>query len=193
MDRITHQLPREQGYGSTSSLRNDYLKNTRKHERRKEGIKPKSKAPRLWRTVRPGGADCPHRSRGSSGCVPRTVRTGTADRPAWAADYPLKPTEPPEANPKNGPSAGSTRTVRQAPADCPPCTRGPSETPPNKNSKTQRTESEAEQEHKEHATNSQAADHPPHARGPSAPCGQSRKLLDLEGQHLQSIIGSLKR
>jgi hypothetical protein len=34
MDRITHQSPRQQGYGSTSSLRNDSLKHTRKHERR---------------------------------------------------------------------------------------------------------------------------------------------------------------
>jgi hypothetical protein len=117
MDRITHQPQRQQGYGSTSSLRNDSLKHTRKHERRKEGIKPKSKAPRLWRTVQPGGADCPHRSRGPSGCVPWTVRTGTADRPAWAADCPLKPTEPPEENPEKW-------TVREEQANCPLGTRG---------------------------------------------------------------------
>jgi hypothetical protein len=117
MDRITHQPPRQQGYGSTSSLRNYSLKHTRKHERMKEGIKPKSKAPRLWRTVWPGGADCPHRPRGPSYCVPRTVRMGTADRLAEAADCPLKPTELAEANPEK-------RTIRGEHADCPPGTRG---------------------------------------------------------------------
>jgi hypothetical protein len=117
MDRITHQPPRQQGYGSTSSLRNDSLKHTRKHERRNGGIEPKSKAARLWRTVRPGGADCLHGPRGPSADVPRTVRTGTTARPAWAADCPLKPTEPPVANHEK-------RTVRGEHADCPPGTRG---------------------------------------------------------------------
>jgi hypothetical protein len=117
MDRITHHPPRQQGYGSTSSLRNDSLKHTRKHERRKEGIEPKIKPARLWRTVRPRGADCPHEPSGPSVTVPRTVRTGTADRPAWASDCPLKPTEPPVATPEK-------RTVRGEHADCPPGTRG---------------------------------------------------------------------
>jgi hypothetical protein len=117
MDRITHQPPRQKGYGSTSCLRNDFLKHTRKHERRKEGIEPKSKAARLWRTVRPGGADCPHEPSGPSTKVPRTVRTGMTDRLTWAADCPLKPTEPPEANPEK-------QTVRGEHADCPPGTRG---------------------------------------------------------------------
>jgi hypothetical protein len=49
--------------------------------------------------------------------VPWTVRTGTLDRPAWAADCPLKPTEPSEANPEK-------RIVRGEHADCPPGTRG---------------------------------------------------------------------
>jgi hypothetical protein len=113
----SHQPPRQQGYGSTSSLRNDTLKHMRKHERRKKRIEPRSKTARLWRTVRPGGADCPHEPSGSSAKVPRTVRIGTADRPAWAADCPLKPTEPPEANPEK-------RTVRGEHAYCPPGTRG---------------------------------------------------------------------
>jgi hypothetical protein len=117
MDRITHQSPRQQGYGSTSSLRNDPLKHTRKNERKEEGIEPKSKAARLWRTVRPGRADSPHGQRGLSAKVPRTVRTGTAECPAWAADYPIKPTEPPIANPEK-------RTVRGEHADHPPGTRG---------------------------------------------------------------------
>jgi hypothetical protein len=99
------------------------------------------------------------------------------DHPAWAADCPLKPTEPPEANPEK-------QTVRREHADYPPRTRRPSETSPNQNSKTQRIENEGEQEHEEHTTNNQVADRPLHARGLTAPCGQSRKLLDLEGQHL---------
>jgi hypothetical protein len=82
MDRITRQSPRQQGYASTSSLRNDSLKHTRKHERKKRGIEPTNKAVRHRRTVRPGGADCPQRPRGQSGQVSRTVRKGHADRPA---------------------------------------------------------------------------------------------------------------
>jgi hypothetical protein len=117
MDRITHQLPRQQSYGSNSSLMNDSLKHTQKHERRKGGIEPKSKAARLWRTVRPVGADCPHGPRGPSANVPRTARTGTADRTSWAAECPLKPTEPPVANPKK-------RTVRGENTDCSPGTLG---------------------------------------------------------------------
>jgi hypothetical protein len=117
MYRITHQPPRQQGYESTSSLRNDSLKHTRKHERQEGGIEPKSKAARLWRTVRPGGADCPHEPRGLSDKVSRTVCTGTADRLAWAMDCLLKPTKPPEENPEK-------RIVRGEHADCPPGTRG---------------------------------------------------------------------
>jgi hypothetical protein len=71
----------------------------------------------LWRTVRPGGADCPHEPSGLSAKVPRTVRTGMVNCPAWAADCPLKPTEPPEVNPEK-------RTVRGEYADCPPGTCG---------------------------------------------------------------------
>jgi hypothetical protein len=117
MDRITHQPPRQQGYGSISSLMNDSLRHTGKHERKEGGIEPRSKTARLWQSVWPGGADCPHEPSGPSAKVPQTVRTGTADRPAWAADCPLKPTEPPEANPEK-------RTVRGEHADCPPGTRG---------------------------------------------------------------------
>jgi hypothetical protein len=91
------------------------LKHKWKHERRKERIKPRSKTARLWRTVRPGGADCPHEPSGPSAKVPRTVRTGKADHPACAADCPLKPTEPPEANPDK-------RIVRGEHTDCPPGT-----------------------------------------------------------------------
>jgi hypothetical protein len=117
MEQITHQSPRQQGYGSTSRLRNDSLKHTRKHERKEGGIEPKNKAVRHWRTVRPGGADCPHGPRGLSAKVPRTVRTGMEDHPDWAADCPLKPTEPSVANPEKW-------TVRGEHADRPPGTHG---------------------------------------------------------------------
>jgi hypothetical protein len=290
MDRITHQSPRQQGYGSTSSLRNDSLKHTRKHEGKEGGIEPKSKAARLWWTVRPGGADCPHEPRGLSAKVPRTVRTGTADRPAWAADYPFKPTEPPVANPEKrtvreehadrppvthglsapllrtvrnfvqpklktkmdrkrsrprtrrtrdelsarGLSASPTRTVRPSRTepktarprrstppthhrisqtvklekrtvreehadrppgtpDCPHLCCGQSETSSNQNSKPKWIESEADQEHEEHAMNSAPADCPPAPPGLSAPHGQNQKLLDPEGQLPQLITGSPKQ
>jgi hypothetical protein len=183
MDRITHQSPRQRGYGSTSSLRNDSLKHTRKHERREEsnqGTKL-SGSGRLsgpaGRTVHKGRADCPAGYRGLSAPLPRTVRP--EPRTVRKRQQNLQ-----GHTANNGLSAGITRTVRQAPADCTPGTRGPSKTSPNQNTKTPRIESEAKQEHEEHTMNSQAADRLPHARGPSAPCKHSRKLLDLEGQHL---------
>jgi hypothetical protein len=125
MDRITHQPPRQQGYGSTSSLRNDSLKHTRKHERRKEGIEPKSKTARLWRTVLPGEADCPHGPRGLSGLLPRTVRTRTADRPALSRGLPVKANRTSSSEPRKtdrpwgarGLSARHPRTVRPAHED----------------------------------------------------------------------------
>jgi hypothetical protein len=67
----------------------------------------------VGRTVRTGHADRPACCSGLSAHTPRTVRP-------FAADHLKKQTEPPETTPNNGPSAGSTRTVRQAPADCPP-------------------------------------------------------------------------
>jgi hypothetical protein len=120
MDRITRQPPRQQGYGSTSSLWNDSLKHTRKHERRRKETNQRTKhsgsggpsGQEGW-TVRTGHADRPACYRGLSAPTPRTVQLCAADRPK-------KQTEPPETTPNNGPSAGSTRTVRQAPADHPP-------------------------------------------------------------------------
>jgi hypothetical protein len=120
MDRITHQPPRQQGFGSTSSLRNDSLKHTRKHERRRKESNQRTKhsgsggpSGQEGRTVRTGHADCPACCRRLSAPTPRTVRP-------LAADCSKKQTEPPETTPNNAPSEGSTRTVRQAPADRPP-------------------------------------------------------------------------
>jgi hypothetical protein len=96
MDRITHQPPRQQGYGSTSSLRKDSLKHPRKNERRGKGIESKNHAVSLGRTVRPGGANSPQGPHGQSGQVPRTVRKGHADRLAGG----------------HGPSVKDNRTTR---------------------------------------------------------------------------------
>jgi hypothetical protein len=166
MDRITHQSPRQQGYGSTSSLRNDSLKHTRKHEKGREESNQEAKhsasggpSGQAGRTVR----DVPC---GPSGRVPRTVRT-------LAADCPLKRIEPPVANLEKW-------TVRGERADCPPGTRGPSarccglsENTSNQNSKPKRIESETEQEHEKHARNTVHADRPPDPRGRSARHGQN--------------------
>jgi hypothetical protein len=193
MDRITHQSPRQRGYGSTSSLRNDSLKHTRKHERKREESNQGTKLPgsgglsgQAGRTVRKGRADCLAGYRGLSARLPRTVRP--EPQTVRKRQQNLQ-----RHTANNGLSAGSTRTVRQAPADRPPGTRGPSETSPNQNSKTPWIESEAEQEHEGYATNMHGADRSPGPRGLSARHGQSRKLLDPEGQLLRSITGSPKR
>jgi hypothetical protein len=115
MDQITHQSPRQEGYGSTSSLRNDSLKHTRKHKRKEGGTEPRNKAATLWRTVRPEGADCPYWPRGLS---------AKADCSAWAADCPSKPTEPPVANPAKRTVRGEHTDRPREHADRPPGTRG---------------------------------------------------------------------
>jgi hypothetical protein len=109
------------------------------------------------RTVRVGLADRPRRGREPSGHHTQTVRKSSPNQQS--------------RTPNNGPSAGSTRTVRHA--DCPPGTHGPSETSPNQNSKSQRIENEDEQEHEEHTTNTVPVDRPPGPRGPSARHGQN--------------------
>jgi hypothetical protein len=135
------------------------LKHTRKHERREESNQ-ETKQPgsgglsgQAGRTVRKGRADCPAGYRGLSAPLPRTVRP--EPRTVGKRQQILQ-----RRTANNGPSAGSTQTILQEPADCPPNTRGPSETSPNQNSKTPRIESEAEQEHEEHATNRHDADRP---------------------------------
>jgi hypothetical protein len=135
MDRITHQSARQRGYGSTSSLRNNSLKHTRKHERRREESNQGTKLPgsgglsgQAGRTVCKGRADCPAGYRGLSAPLLRTV---------WLEPRTIQKRQQnlQRRTANNRPSAGSTRTVRQTPADCPPGTRGPSETSPNQNSK----------------------------------------------------------
>jgi hypothetical protein len=150
MDRITHQPPRQQGYGSTSSLRNDSLKHTRKHERRREESNQGTKMPgtgglsgQVGRTVRKGRADSP-------GKVPRTVRKGHADRPARS----------------HGPSVKSNRTTRTDPrkTDRPRRPGGPFARDPDRpllklrpsanrlqrKPKTRPDQTETKQEHEEH-------------------------------------------
>jgi hypothetical protein len=119
MDRITHQSPRQRGYGSTSSLRNNSLKHTRKHEKGREESNQEAKlaasggpSGQAGRTVRDGRTNRPAGYRGLSAPLPRTVRPCATDRPK-------KQTEPPETTPNNGPSAGSTQTVHPVHADRP--------------------------------------------------------------------------
>jgi hypothetical protein len=150
MDRITHQLPRQRGYGSTSSLRNDSLKHTRKHERKERGIEPRSKAARHWRTVRPGGADGPHWPRGQSGQVPQTVRLGAADRTARSRGQSIKANrttrdEPGKTDYPRGPGGPS------APGpDRPLLKLGPSANWLQQKPKTKPDQTETKQEHEEH-------------------------------------------
>jgi hypothetical protein len=169
------------------------LKHTRKHERRREESNQETKLPasgglsgQAGQTVRKGRADCPAGYRGLSAPLPRTVRPEPRTVRKRHQNHQRR-----TAN--NGPSAGSTRTFRQAPADRPPGTLGPSETSSNQNSKPRRIEMKGEQEHEEHPTNTTHADRPPTPRGPSAPRGQNRKMPDLEGQLPQIIIGFPKR
>jgi hypothetical protein len=112
MDRITRQSTRQRGYGSTSSLRNDSLKHTRKHEKGREELNQEAKhsgsggpSGQEGRTVRTSLADRPSCCRGLSAHTSRTVRPCTADRP-------LKRTEPPEPTREK-------RTVRKGQADHP--------------------------------------------------------------------------
>jgi hypothetical protein len=126
------------------------LKHTRKHERKEGGIEPRNKAARLWRTVRPGGADYPQSPREQSGQMPRTVRKDHTDRPARS----------------HGPSVKANRTTRTDPrkTDCPRRPGGPSARVPDRpllklgpsanwlqrKPKTKPDQTEANQEHEEH-------------------------------------------
>jgi hypothetical protein len=119
MDRITRQSPRQRGYGSTSSLRNNSLKHTRMHERRRKESNQEAKhtgsggpSGQKGRTVRTGHADRPACRRGPSAPTPQTVRP-------YAADRPIKHTEPPETH-------SEQQTICEEHAECPSGTRGPS-------------------------------------------------------------------
>jgi hypothetical protein len=172
MDRIAHQSPRQRDYGSTSSLRNDSLKHTRKHEKGREESKQEAKltgssgpSGQEGRTVRTGLGDCPACYRGPPAPTLWTVRPNASDRP-------LNHTEPTEAH-------HEPRTVRGEHADYPPGTRGssalccgPSETPSNRNSKSRRIKTKGEQEHEEHGTNTSGADRP--QEGTDHPRGSDR-------------------
>jgi hypothetical protein len=166
MDRITHQPPRQQCYGSTSSLRNDSLKHTRKHERRREESNQRTKlsasgglSGQAGRTVRKGHADSPGRCRGQSARDTRTVQPGTTDRL-------LKTTEPPEPTREK-------QTVCSDRADRPLLKLGPSanrlqqkpKTKPNRKQRRARTRRTRE----EHG-----------ARGPSATASRTVRAARTE-------------
>jgi hypothetical protein len=153
MDRITHQSPRQRGYGSTSSLRNDSLKHTWKHERRREESNQGTKLPgtgglsgQVGWTVRKGHADSPVRCRA-------TVRKGHADRPTRSHGPSVKANRTTRTNPRKmdrprrpgGPSAWFP--------DRPLLKLRPSATDCNENLNQNRIENEGEQERDEHVKN----------------------------------------
>jgi hypothetical protein len=126
MDRITHQSPRKRGYGSTSSLRNDSLKHTRKHEKGREESNQEVKLPayggpsgQTARTVRDGRADRLAGYRGLSAPLPRTIRLspGLSKKDTRTTRDALRITDRPRG--ARGLSARHPRTVRPAHADRP--------------------------------------------------------------------------
>jgi hypothetical protein len=172
MDRITRQSSRQRGYGTTSSLRNDSLKHTRKHEKGREESNQEAKLPASGgpsgqagglsamaaRTVRQGTADCPHPCRGLSGLSrgPSVKANRTTRTDPRKTGRPRRP---------GGPSARAT--------DRPLLKLGPSANRLQRKPKTKPDQNETKQEHKERLTNWLLADCPPTPRGPSAPHGQN--------------------
>jgi hypothetical protein len=172
MDRITLQSPRQQGYGSTSSLRNDSLKHTRKHEKGREESNQEAKLPpsggpsgQAGRTVRDGRADlrkgtadCPHPCRGLSGLSrgPSVKANRTTRTDPRKTDRPRRP---------GGLSARAT--------DRPLLKLGPSANRLQRKPKTKPDQNETKQEHEKCPTNWLLADCPPAPRGPSVPHGQN--------------------
>jgi hypothetical protein len=193
MNRITHQSPRQRGYGSTSSLRNESLKHTRKHKKGRKESNQEAKhtgsggpSGQEGRTVRTGHADRPACCRRPSAPTPRTVRPCAADRPK-------KLTEPPETTPNNGPSAGSTRTVRQAPADRPPAAADCPKPRPTKAQSHDGSKAKPSKNTKNTGrTCSSRTVRRPHSDCPPL-TDRTEKQPDPEGQLPQFIIGFPKR
>jgi hypothetical protein len=162
MDRIIHQSPRQQGYGSTSSLRNDSLKHTQKQScqaladcpQRRGGLSAKAA-----RTVRQGITNSPHPCRG-----PSSLSRGLFEKGNRTSRDALRITDRPRG--ARGLSAKHPRTVRPEHADHPkPC---PMKTQSHDGSKTK-----ASKNTKNSRRTHTSQDRPPPARGLSAPCGQS--------------------
>jgi hypothetical protein len=172
MDRITCQSSRPQGYRSTSSLRNDSMKHTRKHEKGREESNQEAKLPASGgpsgqagqtvrdgrATVRQGTAVCPHPCRGLSGLSrrPSVKANRTTRTDPRKTDRPRRP---------GGPSARAT--------DRPLLKLGPSANQLQRKPKTRPDQNETKQEHEERPTNLLLADCPPAPRRPSAPHGQN--------------------
>jgi hypothetical protein len=159
-------------------------------QERKEGIEPRSKAHRLWRTVRPGGADRPHWPSGLSGLPPRTVRTNTADCPALrrgpsdkthrtSRDAPRITDRPRGAR---GLSARHPRTLRPAHADRPKLR--PTKTQNHDGSKRKASKN-TKNTRRTRAARTVRHDNADHPRGTD----RAEKQPDLEGQLPQIIVG----
>jgi hypothetical protein len=145
----------------------------------------------------PGEADCPQRPRGQSGQVPRTVRKGHADCPAGGHRPFVKGNRTTRTNQRKMDRPRRPGGLSARVPDRPLLKPGPSA---NRLQRKLKTKSDRKQRRartrrtrEEHVTNSTRADCPPTPRGLSAPHGQSRKLLDPEGQLSQSITRSPKR
>jgi hypothetical protein len=191
MDRITYQPPRQQGYGSTSSLRIDSLKHTRKHERRGKESNQRTKLSALsglsgqaGRTVCKGRGDSPARCRGQSARDTRTVRSEATDRPLRTTEPPEPTREKQNVREDRGPSARvPDRPLLKLGSSAKRLQRKP-KTKPDRKQRRARTRRTREQ----HAY-----------RGPSATASRTvraarteQKKLDPEGQLSQSITGSPK-
>jgi hypothetical protein len=193
MDRITLQSPRQRGYGSTSSLRNDSLKHTRKHEKKEGGTEPRNEAARRWRTVRPGGADCLDRPRGQSGQEPRTVRKGAADSPARSRGQSVKANRTTRNEPRKTDRPRRPGEPSAWDPDHPLLKLGPSANQLQRKPKTK-------PDRKQRRARTRRTRYEHSARGLSARDTRTvrasrteAKLLDPEGQLPQLITGSPKR
>jgi hypothetical protein len=169
------------------------LKHTRKQERRKGGIEPRSKALSLWQTVRPDRTDRPR-------WAARTVRPGTADCPRSSRGL---------SSLSRGPSVKANTTTSGTPrtTDRPRGARGLSARHPRTVRPLLRTVRNSVQPKHKNATDrnerrarTRRTRDEPHPRGPSASTSRTvrqvrteLKTPDPESELPQIIIGFPKR
>jgi hypothetical protein len=149
------------------------LKYTQKHERKEGGIEPRNKAARLWRTVQPGGADCPQSPRGQSGQVPQTVRKDHTNRPARSHRPFVKANRTTRTDPRKTDRPRRAGGLSARVLDRPLLKLGPSANWLQRKPKTTPDQTETNQEHEEHH------DELP-GRGPSATPPRTVRALRTE-------------